>query len=48
MERTSSIIPRKKANLSVYNIRKVYVASLQSFLKKHGDQMRLKKAVDGS
>ena len=33
MRRTSSIIPCKKDNLSVYNIRKVYFASLLSFLK---------------
>ena len=31
---TRSIIPWKKDNLSVYNIRKVYFASLLSFLKK--------------
>ena len=34
MRRTSSIIPCKKDNLSVYNIRKVCFASLLSFLKK--------------
>ena len=34
MKRTSSIIPCKKDNLSVYNIHKVYFASLLSFLKK--------------
>ena len=33
MRRTSSIIPYKKDNLSVYNIRKVCFASLLSFLK---------------
>ena len=32
--RTSSAIPCKKDNLPVYNIRKVYSASLLSFLKK--------------
>ena len=35
MNRTSSIIPWKKSNLSVHNIRKVYFASLLSVLKKH-------------
>ena len=34
MWRTSSIIPCKKDNLSVYNIRKVCFASLLSFFKK--------------
>ena len=34
MKRTSSIIPSKKDNLSVYHIRKVYFASLLSVLKK--------------
>ena len=34
MKRTSSIIPRKKNNLSVSNIRKVYFASVLSVLKK--------------
>ena len=53
MRRTSSIIPCKKDNLSVYNIRKVCFASLLSFLKnkKHfqqGDQIRQKKEFDGT
>ena len=34
MKCTSSIMLRKKDNVSVYNIRKVYFASLLSFLKK--------------
>ena len=34
MKRTSSIIPWKKDNLSVYNIRKLYCATLLSFFKK--------------
>ena len=34
MKRTSSIIPWKKDNLFVYNIRDVYFASLLSVLKK--------------
>ena len=34
MKRTSSIIPCKKENLSVYNLRKVYFANLFSVLKK--------------
>ena len=35
MKRTSSIIAWKKDNLSVYNIGKVYFASLLSFRRKH-------------
>ena len=34
MKRTSSIIPCKKENLSVYNIRKVYFAGLLIVLEK--------------
>ena len=50
---TSSIIPCKKDNLSVYNIREVCFASLLRFLKnkehfQQGDQIRQKKEFDGA